>query len=151
VEAEQSQAVPPFLCLFRAEQFKNKTISKLFYPIFAAKLKNMYTITFEFEQKGKEPVTLENVAADQSLLEVALTNDIELHHNCGGVCACSTCHLYVQQGEEFLEELSDKEEDFIDRAINPKLNSRLGCQCVLHPGGGSVKVKLPDQTQFLGE
>ena len=111
----------------------------------------MYTITFEFEQKGKEPVTIENVSPDQSLLEVALTNDIELHHNCGGVCACSTCHLYVNKGEEFLEELSDKEEDFIDRAINPKLNSRLGCQCVLHPGEGSVKVTLPDQSQFLGE
>jgi ferredoxin, 2Fe-2S len=121
------------------------------YPIFAAKLKTMYTIKFEFEQKGKEPVTIENVSPDQSLLEVALTNDIELHHNCGGVCACSTCHLYVNQGEEFLEELSDKEEDFIDRAINPKLNSRLGCQCVLHPGGGVVKVTLPDQSQFLGE
>ncbi|HSB93279.1 MAG TPA: 2Fe-2S iron-sulfur cluster-binding protein [Flavitalea sp.] len=111
----------------------------------------MYTITFQFEEKGKEPVTLENVSADQSLLEVALTNDIELHHNCGGVCACSTCHLYVEQGEDFLEELSDKEEDFIDRAINPKLNSRLGCQCVLQPGGGMVKVTLPDQSQFLGE
>lgn len=111
----------------------------------------MYTITFNFEQKGLEPVTLTNVEPDQSLLEVALTNNIELHHNCGGVCACSTCHLYVENGEDFLEELTDKEEDFIDRAINPRLNSRLGCQCVLQPGGGSVTVTLPDQSQFLGE
>ncbi len=50
-----------------------------------------------------------------------------------------------------IEELSDKEEDFIDRAINPRLNSRLGCQCVLHPGSGDIVVTLPDQTQFLGE
>lgn len=111
----------------------------------------MYTITFKFEQKGLEPVTLNNVEDDQSLLEVALKNDIDLHHNCGGVCACSTCHLYLEQGEEFVEELSDKEEDFIDRAVNPRLNSRLGCQCVLQEGSGVIVVTLPDQTQFLGE
>jgi 2Fe-2S ferredoxin len=113
--------------------------------------KSMYSVTFKFEQRGLEPVTINNVDADQSILEVALTNDIELHHNCGGVCACSTCHLYVEKGEDFLEELSDKEEDFIDRAINPRLNSRLGCQCVLQAGGGEIEVTLPDQTQFLGE
>lgn len=111
----------------------------------------MYTITFKFEQKGLEPVTLNNIEDDQSILEVALKNNIELHHNCGGVCACSTCHLYLEQGEDFVEELSDKEEDFIDRAINPRLNSRLGCQCVLQEGSGNIMVTLPDQTQFLGE
>ena len=111
----------------------------------------MYNITFKFEQKGLEPISFRDIAADQSILEVALKNDIELHHNCGGVCACSTCHLYVEKGDDLLEELSDKEEDFIDRAINPRLNSRLGCQCVLHDGNGDVVVTLPDQTQFLGE
>ena len=111
----------------------------------------MYTITFRFEEKGKEPVTLNNIEADQSILEVALKNNINLHHNCGGVCACSTCHLYVNKGEDFLEELSDKEEDFIDRAINPRINSRLGCQCVLLDDNGVIEVTLPDQTQFLGE
>ncbi|TAE16478.1 MAG: ferredoxin [Bacteroidetes bacterium] len=111
----------------------------------------MYTIKVKFEQKGLEPVTLTNIAADQSLLEVMLDNDIELHHNCGAVCACSTCHLYVEKGEQFIEELSDKEEDFIDRAVNPRINSRLGCQCVLLTGTGEIEVTLPDQTQFLGE
>lgn len=111
----------------------------------------MYKITFNFEQKGLEPVTLDQIEPGQSILEVALKNDIELHHNCGGVCACSTCHLYVEKGDEFLEELSDREEDFIDRAINPRLNSRLGCQCVLQEDAGEVIVTLPDQTQFLGE
>lgn len=111
----------------------------------------MYTITFNFEQKGLTPVTIQNITSDQSILEVALTNDIELHHNCGGVCACSTCHIYVEKGEDFLEELTDKEEDFIDRAVNPRLNSRLGCQCVLQEGDGEIVVTLPDQTQFLGE
>ena len=111
----------------------------------------MFTIKFSFEQKGLEPITIDNLEGGQSILEVALDNNIELHHNCGMVCACSTCHLYVEKGEEFLEEMSDKEEDFVDRAINPRLNSRLGCQCVLHPGSGVVKVTLPDQSQFLGE
>lgn len=111
----------------------------------------MYSITFRFEEKGKEPVTLTNIEDDQSILEVALKNNINLHHNCGGVCACSTCHLYVNKGDDFLEELSDKEEDFIDRAINPRINSRLGCQCVLLDDGGVIEVTLPDQTQFLGE
>lgn len=111
----------------------------------------MYTIKLNFEQKGLEPVTLTNIKPDQSLLEIVLDHDIVLHHNCGGVCACSTCHLYVESGEEFMEELTDKEEDFVDRAISPRLNSRLGCQCVLHPGEGNIAVTLPDQTQFLGE
>jgi 2Fe-2S ferredoxin len=111
----------------------------------------MYTIKFRFEEKGRDPITLTNIESDQSLLEVALLNDIELHHNCGGVCACSTCHVYINKGEDYLEELSDKEEDFIDRAVNPRINSRLGCQCVLLDGSGEIEVTLPDQTQFLGE
>ncbi len=111
----------------------------------------MYNITFRFEQKGLDPITFKDVAADQSILEVALINNINLHHNCGGVCACSTCHVYVEKGDEFLPELSDKEEDFIDRAVSPRLNSRLGCQCILQNDDGDVVVTLPDQSQFLGE
>jgi 2Fe-2S ferredoxin len=111
----------------------------------------MYTIKFKIEQQGLEPITLSDIKAGQSLLEVALTNDIELHHNCGGVCACSTCHVYIEKGEDFVEELNDKEEDFIDRAVNPRLTSRLGCQCVLHDGKGEIEITVPDQTQFLGE
>ena len=111
----------------------------------------MYTIKFNFEQKGLEPVTLENVEPRQTLLEIALKNDIELHHNCGGVCACTTCHLYIEQGMDSIDEITDKEEDFIDRAVNPRLNSRLGCQSLLLDGSGVIEVRLPDQTQFLGE
>jgi len=111
----------------------------------------MYKIKINFEQKGLAPVTLENIEPDQSLLEVCLDNDIELHHNCGAVCACSTCHLYVNKGMDYLEEISEKEEDFIDRAVNPRINSRLGCQCVLQDDEGEIEITLPDQTQFLGE
>jgi ferredoxin, 2Fe-2S len=111
----------------------------------------MYSITFTFEEKGREPRTISDLEPDQSILEVALKNDIDIHHNCGGVCACSTCHIYLEQGEDFVEEISDREEDFIDRARNPRLTSRLSCQCVLHPGSGQLRVFVPDQSVILGE
>jgi 2Fe-2S ferredoxin len=114
-------------------------------------VKFMYDLKINFEQKGLDSVVMNNVKAGESLLEVLLDAGIELHHNCGAVCACSTCHLYVKKGMEFLEELSDKEEDFIDRAVSPRIESRLGCQCILQEGKGEIEVTLPDQTQFLGE
>lgn len=112
----------------------------------------MYTILFKFEQKGLEPRTITDVHGGQSILEVALDNNIELHHNCGMVCACSTCHLYLEKGEDLVPELSDKEEDFIDRARNPRLNSRLACQCILEDDGdGYIEVTLPDQSLIHGD
>ena len=125
----------------------------MFRVIFAKThyLETMYSVKINFEQKGLESVTLNNVKPDQSLLEVILDAGIELHHNCGAVCACSTCHLYVNKGMEHLAQLSDREEDFIDRALIPRIESRLGCQCELSVGNGEIEVTLPDQTQFLGE
>jgi ferredoxin, 2Fe-2S len=111
----------------------------------------MYTIHYTFEEKDKAPVTIENVEPGMSLLEVALLNKIDVHHNCGGVCACSTCHVYVNEGAEFVEEISDKEEDFVDRARSPKLSSRLSCQCVLLKGEGNVHVQIADQSIIQGE
>jgi ferredoxin, 2Fe-2S len=111
----------------------------------------MYTVKLNFEEKGVAPVVFNDVEPGQTMLELALKNDIELHHNCGGVCACTTCHIYVVKGMEYLEEITDKEEDFIDRAVNPRLNSRLGCQSLLLDGDGEIEVTIPDQTQFLGE
>ena len=106
-----------------------------------------YKVTFNFEDKSKEPVTHE-IHKGESVLDIAMDFDIELHHNCGGVCACSTCHIYVNRGMENLPEISDKEEDFVDRANNPKLNSRLACQCIV--SGGDVEVTVPDQSVFHG-
>lgn len=111
----------------------------------------MATIVFTFEDKSiQQPIRVENVSADQSILEIAEENDIHLNHNCGGVCACSTCHVYIHQGEIFLEEISDKEEDFIDRAIKPKLNSRLACQCILLSENATIQVEIPDQSRIIG-
>ncbi len=111
----------------------------------------MYRIKYQFEEKGKEAITIENAEAGFSILEIALKNNIEIHHNCGGVCACSTCHVYINNGDQFLEELSDKEEDFIDRAKNPRIESRLSCQCELQKGEGEIVVIVPDQTLIQGE
>ena len=85
----------------------------------------MYTIKFNFEQKDLEPVVLSNIESGQSLLEIVLKNDIELHHNCGGVCACTTCHLYVEKGMEYIDELSDREEDFIEHMFVASMHSTL--------------------------
>ena len=110
----------------------------------------MATVKFTFEDKTKKPVTVENVEEGYSILEVAEDNEVHLNHNCGGVCACSTCHIYIEKGEGYLEEISDKEEDFIDRAINPKIESRLGCQCVILEGDAAIEIQIPDQSRIIG-
>ena len=108
----------------------------------------MAQITFKFEEKDKAPVTVE-MSKGEMILDVALDNDIELHHNCGAVCACSTCHIYIESGADSLAEISDKEEDFVDRARNPKFNSRLACQCTLLEDADLV-VTIPDQSVIIG-
>jgi 2Fe-2S ferredoxin len=110
----------------------------------------MATVKFTFEDPDIPPKVVENVEFDYSILEVAEENDVHLNHNCGGVCACSTCHVYIEKGEEFLEEISDKEEDFIDRAINPRLESRLGCQCAILDKDAYIEVQIPDQKRIIG-
>lgn len=50
---------------------------------------------------------------------------------CGGVCACSTCHVYVTQGRELLSEAEEEEEDILDKAFDVQMESRLGCQATI--------------------
>lgn len=109
----------------------------------------MYKITVNFEESDKETQVIE-VEPDHSILEGVLLNGIDLHHNCGAVCACTTCHIYLTEGEEHVEEISDKEEDYVDRAINPRLESRLGCQCILLEGSGKLEITIPDQSNIIG-
>jgi len=108
---------------------------------------NIYKVKLNFEEKDHESLELA-IAEGESVLDVCLDNGIDLQHNCGGVCGCSTCHIYVNKGDGHLPEISDKEEDFIDRAVNPRISSRLGCQCVIIDG--DIEVTIPDQSQFLG-
>lgn len=110
----------------------------------------MATVKFTFEDPAIPPKIVENVPEGYSILEVTEDHDIHLNHNCGGVCACSTCHIYVEKGEEFLEEISEKEEDFVDRAINPRLESRLGCQCIILEEDAVIEVQIPDQSRIIG-
>lgn len=110
----------------------------------------MGKVTFLFEDTSIPSVSVEGDFTEQSILELTETYDIHLNHNCGGVCACSTCHVYVEKGEAFLEEISDKEEDFIDRAVNPRLESRLGCQCIILEADADIVVTIPDQSRIIG-
>ena len=110
----------------------------------------MATIKFTFEDDSISPVTVDNIKEGTTILEVTEEHDIHLNHNCGGVCACSTCHIYVNKGGDSLEEISDKEEDFIDRAINPRLESRLACQCEILEGEAVIEVAIPDQKLIIG-
>lgn len=106
----------------------------------------VHTVWFEFEDPQLAPVEVQAVSGE-SILEIAEENGVHLNHNCGGVCACSTCHVYVLEGMDNLPEITDKEEDFIDRAINPTVDSRLGCQCKI---AGDVRVRIPDQSLIIG-
>ncbi len=84
----------------------------------------MPKVTFHFE--GKEITT--EVAAGTNLLEAAQGCGAREGHACGGVCACSTCHVYVSRGYDSLTEASEREEDILDKAFAVKPTSRLGCQ-----------------------
>lgn len=75
-----------------------------------------------------------------SLLDAALDNGIALDHNCGGNCACSTCHVIVAQGMENLSAMRDDEEDMLDTAVGLTLQSRLACQSQVT---GDVTVRIP--------
>lgn len=79
-----------------------------------------------------------------SLLDVALHFDVDLEHACGGVCACSTCHVHVLEGMEHLSEFDEEgEADMLDQAPGVAMNSRLGCQAQLL-GTGNVVVQIPE-------
>lgn len=54
---------------------------------------------------------------------------------CGGVCACSTCHVYILRGAELLSEMQDDEADVLDKAFDVRANSRLGCQARIERDG----------------
>src|SRR5437868_11269028 len=105
----------------------------------------MYTIRFKFIQPGVEPIELANVEPEQTLLEVALKDDVELHHNCGGVCSCTTCHLFIEKGLEWIDPMERRENDYLNRVIGRRPISRLGCQSLLIPGNGEIEIVVPDQ------
>ncbi len=76
-----------------------------------------------------EPVgeTVE-VEAGTRLLDAALDNNIRINHNCGGNCACATCHVYIIEGLDTLNEKSEEESEMLEDADGLRQNSRLACQ-----------------------
>jgi ferredoxin, 2Fe-2S len=78
-----------------------------------------------------------------SILDIAEGAGVDLDHSCGGVCACSTCHVYVREGLESCNEPNDDELDQLDNARGLEFpDSRLGCQCV-PDGTQDVVVEIP--------
>jgi 2Fe-2S ferredoxin len=95
--------------------------------------------TVEFEH-GKLPY--KDHGKPQSILDVAINNNVFLDHACGGNCACTTCHVQVIKGAELLSELDDDEADRLDMAADLQLNSRLGCQVTIEKPG-EIIVQIP--------
>src|SRR4029077_17594658 len=54
---------------------------------------------------------------------------------CGGVCACSTCHVYVTKGKQLLSDPEEDEEDILNKAFDVRSTSRLGCQATIEREG----------------
>ncbi len=110
----------------------------------------MVRVKFRFENPSIEEQVVEGYFKGESILDITEDADIHLNHNCGAVCACSTCHVYIEKGEDHLKEISDREEDFIDRATNPRIESRLGCQCIILDEEAEIEVIIPDQSGIIG-
>jgi ferredoxin, 2Fe-2S len=91
------------------------------------------------------PMHVEAMAREgESVLDVAENCGVDLPHNCGGVCACSTCHVIIKSGLNHLSPKSEDEEDRLDMAENLTLDSRLGCQAKIF---GDITVELPECTR----
>jgi 2Fe-2S ferredoxin len=93
----------------------------------------MAKVTFNNPEDG-ETHTVE-VPVGTTLLEAAQEVGAKMGYACGGVCACSTCHSWVEKGMNLLSEQEDKEMDRLDQAFDVKSISRLGCQSVIEKEG----------------
>lgn len=114
-----------------------------------------YTLTV-IDESGKEHVVevdpakipYEDHGLPGSILDICMGSGIELDHACGGVCACSTCHVHVIGGIESCNDSTESEDDMIDEAYDVKPVSRLGCQCVPN-GTKNVRVRIPSVNRNL--
>lgn len=77
-----------------------------------------------------------------SVLSLLLRAGVDLDHSCGGVCACSTCHVYIRKGKKTSPPPIEEEEDQLDFAPAVQPDSRLACQFVPN-GSEDVEVELP--------
>ncbi len=101
-----------------------------------------------------EPDGIEiEVPVGTSILEASNKAHSQVGSACGGVCACSTCHVYVKQGLDDLTEAKDREEDILDKAFDVKANSRLGCQSRIEGEDAVIVVEISRESRqaFLDE
>ena len=103
----------------------------------------MPKITFiEFDGTAHEV----DVPAGGSVMEAAVSNNVPgIDADCGGACACATCHVYVDQA--WLDKTGDKsamEESMLDFAENVEPNSRLSCQIKVSDALDGLVVRLPE-------
>jgi len=75
------------------------------------------------------------VPVGTTLLKAAKLSGAPEGDACGGVCACSTCHVYVETGASLLTPADDDEEDILDKAFDVRMSSRLGCQAKIQREG----------------
>ena len=104
----------------------------------------MPKITY-IENSGKSHTI--DVAKDLTVMEGAVQNDIPgIDADCGGACACATCHVYVD--EKWFNKLSkkeDAEQDMLDMAFEPNKFSRLSCQLTVSENLVGLVVKMPSK------
>jgi 2Fe-2S ferredoxin len=92
------------------------------------------------------------VPVGSSILEAAQGIHAPEGYACGGVCACSTCHVYVTKGAELLAEMEDEENDILDKAFDVRASSRLGCQSkILKDGEVEVEITRESLEAFENE
>jgi 2Fe-2S ferredoxin len=85
------------------------------------------------------------VPVGSSILEAAKQAGAPEGDACGGVCACSTCHVYVDEGANLLSEAEEDEEDILDKAFDVRMESRLGCQAKIQ-SDGLLKVRISKES-----
>ncbi len=104
----------------------------------------MPRITY-IEHNGTEHTV--DVATGLTVMEGAVNNNIPgIDADCGGACACSTCHVYVDAawfGK--LPDREDMEEDMLDFAYEPNERSRLTCQVKVTPELDGLVVQMPEK------
>ena len=79
-----------------------------------------------------------------TICDAALKNGISIEHACENSCACTTCHVQVREGFDSLEEATDLEEDYLDKAWGVDPDSRLSCQAKV--GNEDLVVEVPKYT-----
>ena len=80
----------------------------------------------------------------ETICDAALREGIEIEHACEKSCACTTCHVYIREGGDSLNENTDDEDDMLDKAWGLDPDSRLSCQAVV--ADADLVVELPKYT-----